>query len=97
MGGVYRDYKVHDHVARGFSIITRDPHARLSKYHDKATPLFLPTDKNFVDRWLNPDIDIGEFDEILSKPKIRNDFCVTPVQSVKKLKPLGPAEMLPQD
>lgn len=97
VGGVYREYKVQDYVVRGLSVITRDPHARLSKYHDKATPLFIPTDKAFVDKWLNPNIDVSEFEALLATPTLRNDFRVTPVVSVKRLTPVGEVEQLLRD
>lgn len=98
LGGVYRAYKIGDDVRFGVSVITRDPHPRFSRYHNKAIPLFLPTDEEFVDEWLDPGVtDISRFGDVLEHPKIRNDFQVTEVQSTKKLSPLGKAEILTKD
>lgn len=98
LGGVYRAYRVGGELTFGVSVITRDPHPRFSQYHDKAVPLFLPADTEFIGRWLDPEVtDLSEFSEVLERPRIRVDLQVTPVQSTKKLIALGEAERLEKD
>lgn len=40
LGGLYHQYDNNGNLMTTFSVITRNPHPRLSKYHDKATPFF---------------------------------------------------------
>ena len=95
---MYRHYQTQAGPITGFTIITRDPHPRLSKYHDKACPLFLLIDQAAIQEWLDPAIPTSPLiQDLLDHPRIPVDFTVTPVQSTKKLNPVGPVEFLAAD
>ena len=98
LGGMYRHYQTQAGPVTGFTVITRDPHSRLSKYHDKACPLFLPIDQAVIQEWLDPMIPTSPLiQDLLDHPRIPVDFRVTPVQSTRKLNPVGPVKILEAD
>lgn len=98
LGGLYRTYEIENRTIYTLSIITRDPHPRFSRYHDKATPLFLCAQSTWLDAWLDPDFtDTQAFSSLLLHPNIPVDFKVTPVNSTRKLNPTGDAEWLYRD
>lgn len=98
LGGLYRHYQTDAGPRTGFTVITRDPHPRLSKYHDKACPLFLPTDPDVVHEWLDPNVSASPLiQDLLDHPKLPTRFTVTPVKSTKKLEQVGPVEILDAD
>lgn len=80
------------------AVITRDEHDRFGKYHDKAFPLMLPYDKQFLDLWLsNEREDHPAIADLLSRPRIFTDLKVTPVKTFKDGKPVGEQEFLAAD
>lgn len=98
MGGLYRHYETDAGPRTGFAVITCNPHRRLSKYHDKACPLFLPFDAGVVEQWLDPSVpDAAIFHDLVDHPQLPVNFQVTPVKSTKKLVATGPVEMLTSD
>jgi putative SOS response-associated peptidase YedK len=98
LGGLYNQYEHDGNVITTFSVITRDPHTRFSRYHDKATPLFMPFDENIIDQWLNPRVQNADvFKLILDNPKITVDFSVTEINSTRKLAVIGETERLLKD
>ncbi len=95
LGCVYRPF------ANGrFStaIITRDSHPRFEPYHDKAFPLMLPHDPDFIALWLS---DISSDDPkimaLLERPRIFTNLTITPVKTFKDAKAKGLPESLAAD
>jgi putative SOS response-associated peptidase YedK len=99
LGGVYGEYEHAGEITYSCSIITLEPHARFSRYHDRATPLFLPVDKTVLDRWLDPTF--TDFDyfrmSLLDRPRLPTEFVVTPVNNSQGLEPIGEPERLAAD
>lgn len=95
LGCVYRRFANGCYSA---AIITRDTHLRFERYHDKAFPLMLPHDPDFLSAWLG---DAREDDpaiaDLLEHPRIFNDLKITPVKTFKDAKALGPTEQLSRD
>lgn len=80
------------------AIITRDKHPRFDKYHEKAFPLFLPHDPDFLKLWLSdcPQSDVRIAD-LLEHPKIFNRLRVTHVKTFKDCVALDETEILEPD
>lgn len=98
LGGLYRHYETEQGTVTSFAVITCNPHPRLSKYHDKACPLFLPPDPKVISDWLDPNLTgINHFQHWIDQPVLTTNFQVTPVLSTKKLATIGPAERLSKD
>lgn len=95
MGAVYRTFPNNLYST---AIITRDSHARFEAYHDKAFPLFLPPEAEFLKLWLSdaPETDPAIAD-LLSRPKIFNRLRITPVKTFKDAIATGETEFLEQD
>lgn len=95
LGCVYRQFPNGLYSA---AIITRDAHLRFDKYHDKAFPLMLPHDPDFIKLWLGDSReDEPEIADLLEHPRIFNDLNITPVKTFKDAKALGPTETLSAD
>lgn len=98
LGGLYNTYEIKGETVVTFAVITRDSHPRFSRYHDKATPLFMPGDVNIIEQWLDPSIQNTQvFNDLLGHPAIPVNFTVTPVQTTRKLIPVGEPESLLAD
>lgn len=98
LGGLYNQYNNNGNLVTTFSVITRNPHPRFSKYHDKATPLFMPAEPDLIDQWLDSAVlDVSIFSDLLDISKIPVDFTVTQVNSTRKLQVVGDPEKLPRD
>ncbi len=99
LGCLYKDYALADGTrVRSFAVITRPPHHRFSRYHDKAFPLFLPMDKAAIEEWLNPEIETSPLiEEILDNPRLEADLAVTPVKTYRNAEALGATEILHRD
>lgn len=95
MGAVYRP---HPNGLYSTAIITRDAHPRFDAYHDKAFPLFLPPDPEFLKLWLSdaPETDPAIAD-LLANPKIFNRLKITPVKTFKDAVATGETEFLEPD
>lgn len=95
LGAVYRPFP---NNLFSTAVITRDSHPRFEPYHDKAFPLFLPADKDFLDLWLSDaeesDPDIAH---LLEQPRIFNDLRVTRVKTFMDGAPIGVADHLAPD
>lgn len=91
-------YKKHPCGKYSCAIITRDEHPRFEPYHDKAFPLFLPYNLDFLRLWLG---DADDQDpliaQLLASPKIFTDLTITPVKTFKNAEPTGPKELLTAD
>lgn len=96
MGAVYRPFP---NDLYSTAIITRDAHPRFDAYHDKAFPLFLPPDPQFLKLWL--DNDTPETDpaiaDLLANPKIFNRLKITPVKTFKDAVATGESAFLEPD
>lgn len=82
MGALYREFS---NGLFSCAVITRDSHPRFDPYHDKAFPLFIPGDKEFVQSWLFeqdgvPDI-VAHY---LEEPKITVPLRVQEVSAFKR-------------
>lgn len=95
LGCVYRRF---ENGCYSTAIITRDEHLRFGKYHDKAFPLMLPHDKQFLGLWLGDEReDHPAIADLLENPRIFTNLKITPVKTFKDAKPLGDAEFLAAD
>lgn len=97
LGAVYKDWEApNGQIVRSMAVITRPPHPRFSKYHDKSIPAFLPLDNRTVANWLNPDHPSNDsaIAGILDTPKIYSHLEVTKVKSFKRAEPLQETEYL---
>lgn len=95
LGALFKDWP---DGTRSFAIITRPPHPRFSKYHEKSTPLFLPLDIAFLSEWLSPEVQQSDaIDAILDQPGITTDLEVTPVKTYKHADACGETQLLKKD
>lgn len=95
---VYKQWQQADATVYSFALITRDPHPRFSRYHDKSMPLFLPNNPEFLDHWLDPTVALSpQICAVLEQPKLRVAFNVTPVKTYKRGEVLGQSELLQAD
>lgn len=99
LGCLYKDWVAPDGSRlRSFAVITREPHDRFKKYHEKSTPFFLPLDKDVLAEWLNPTIGNSELiNDLLATPRLYNDIKVTKVKSYKDAKPMSDVDILKKD
>lgn len=95
LGCVYRKFPGNLYSC---AVITRDEHDRFGKYHDKAFPLMLPHDKQFLELWLSDEReDHPAIANLLARPRIFNDLKVTPVKTFKDAKAVGEVELVAAD
>lgn len=99
LGGLYAEYKdSNGEVTYSCTVITLDPHKRFSKYHNKATPLFLPLDPKLLTTWLDPTFtDFEYFRGLIDTPQLPVDLIVTKVNNSRGLIPQGEPETLKMD
>ena len=95
LGAVYRSFPNNLYST---AIITRDAHPRFDAYHDKAFPLFLPPDPQFLKIWLS---DAPESNpviaDLLERPRVFNRLKVTAVKTFKDAVPTSSPEYLEPD
>lgn len=81
-------YKQVTQTVTSAAVITRDTMNGFDTFHDKAFPLLLPMDKDFIHLWLSDEPsthpDIAHF---LSFPKLHTPLTVTEVKSFKSAEP----------
>jgi len=95
LGAVYQKFPSGKYSC---AIITRDEHPRFKPYHEKAFPLFLPYNRNFLKLWLSDaTASHPQIAGLLSSPKIFADLTVTPVKTFIGEIPDGPTEYLAAD
>lgn len=95
LGAVYRRFPNHLYSC---AVITRDSHPRFNAYHDKAFPLFLPYDKDFLQLWLSAEReDHPTIASLLDQPKLFADLDVSEVKTFKAGDAKGCAIHLPAD
>ncbi|GEM_PF-2166306 len=87
LGALYRKLQNGDYTC---AIITRDAHPKMEAYHDKAFPLFLPNDDEFIRAWLiEKDTIPAKVDHLLNEPKLYPNLHVQRVKSYKSATPMG--------
>lgn len=95
LGCVYRKFP---NDLYSCAVITRDAHDRFDKYHDKAFPLMLPHDRQFLELWLSDEReDHPAIADLLARPQIFTNLRVTPVKTFKGGEEIGEAELLVAD
>jgi len=95
MGTVYRKFPGGKYST---AVITRDSHSKFDQYHDKAFPLFLPPDPDFLRLWLGPEPETHPaILHLLENPRVFNKLKITPVKTFKDAVPTGPVEYLEAD
>lgn len=95
LGCVYRRF---ENGCYSTAIITRNEHLRFGKYHDKAFPLMLPHDRDFLQLWLSDEReDHPAIADLLENPRIFTDLKITPVKTFKGGQPVGEIEHLGKD
>lgn len=96
LGALYKEYP--DNLY-SMAIITRPPHGRFQKYHDKAFPLFLPPDPEILTTWLSHDVDASDpvIADLLERPKLYPTLEVTQVKTFARGEALGATEILEAD
>ncbi len=100
LGALFKDWEApNGETVRSMALITRPPHPRFSRYHDKSIPAFLPLQLDTIASWLNPENtqSTSAISEILDTPKIYNELTVTKVKSFKQAQHLGEPETLQVD
>jgi len=97
LGCVYKDWvDSQGTLLRSFAVITRPPHERFSRYHDKSIPMFLPLEINALNDWLTPGMR-PSVQEMLEQPQLTTNLQVTPVKTYKNAENLGATELLAKD
>jgi putative SOS response-associated peptidase YedK len=80
------------------AIITRDAHPRFEAYHDKAFPLFLPYNLEFLKLWLSQaNEQQPQIAHLLASPKIFANLSILPVKTLKGGAATGAMEYLAAD
>lgn len=87
LGAVYRKLSNGEYCC---AIITRDAHPKMSPYHDKAFPLFLPIDDIFLHIWLGEkNAQHPQIDALLRSPKLYPTLHVQRVKTYKHKQIVG--------
>lgn len=87
LGAVYRGFPSGKYSC---AIITRDAHPRFEPYHDKAFPLFLPYNTEFLKLWLSDaGDDHPQIAHLLEAPRIFSDLTITQVKTFKGAVAMG--------
>lgn len=95
LGALYRSFPSSLYST---AIITRDEHLRFSTYHDKAFPLMLPPDPQFLKLWLSDEPETHPaIAHLLENPRIFTGLNITPVKTFKDRVPLGDTVHLTPD
>lgn len=98
LGGLYRHYDTSRGPVTGMAVITCSPHSRLSQYHDKACPLFLPHDTDFIKQWLDPNVGVTKaMLDVIKQPLLTTGFTVVPVKTTRNHTQVAPVERLEAD
>ena len=95
LGAVYRKFP---NELYSTAVITRDSHPRFDQYHDKAFPLFLPLDYQFLKLWLSDEPETHPaIAHLLENLKVFNQLKVTPVKTFKDAVATAEPEYLEAD
>ncbi len=81
LGALYQKF---DNDQYSCAVITRDAHAKMEPYHDKAFPGFLPMQADFLKLWLDKSIARHpQIDQVLFEPKLYPTLHVQRVKTYK--------------
>lgn len=96
LGALYRKLDNGDYCC---AVITRDSHPKMSPYHDKAFPLFLPVQTEFLSEWLSPNVASSfAIEQLLQHPKLFPTLSVRRVKTYKGKQAIGHfTDVLPSD
>ncbi|MDT0593256.1 SOS response-associated peptidase family protein [Glaciecola petra] len=87
LGAVYRKLPNGDYCC---AIITRDAHPKMTPYHEKAFPLFLPVDNDFIGLWLSTqNAQHAQIQYLLNAPKLYPSLHVQRVKTYKDKQLVG--------
>lgn len=87
LGAVYRQLENGDYC---FAIITRDAHPKMTPYHEKAFPFFLPLQSDFLGLWLGEEpANNNEIQTLLEAPKLFPTLHVQRVKTYKNKQAVG--------
>lgn len=87
LGAVYRKLANGDYCC---AIITSDAHPKMTPYHEKAFPLFLPVDNAFLLLWLSKqNAEHTHIQHLLNEPKLYPKLHVQRVKTYKGKQPVG--------
>jgi putative SOS response-associated peptidase YedK len=87
LGAVYRKLENGDYCC---AIITRDAHPKMTPYHEKAFPLFLPLEHAFLSLWLSEEnANNSEIQSLLEAPKLFPTLHVQRVKTYKSKQVIG--------
>ena len=96
-GGLYTENVNRDtgEIVYSASIITLPPVNEWDNIHPKSIPLMLDyTNKEIIDKWLDPDFsDVDAFNELLN-PEIRQTQRITPIGRPSQWNPIGESYLL---
>ena len=86
LGALFRRFANGSYSA---AVITRDAHAEFNDYHDKAFPLFLPMQRDYLLDWLDPNVQHPErFMDLLEHPRLFQPLQVQRVRTFKHRQPM---------
>lgn len=98
LGGLYREWQIDGTSVYSCAVITCEPHARFSTYHDKSIPLFLPPDPKLLRLWLDPTFtDADYFRGLISPPRLPVSLQVAAIKNSQHVEPLSPFTELAAD
>jgi|GEM_PF-277568 len=81
LGALYRRFSNGRYAC---AVITRDSHPRFEPYHDKAFPLFLPPDPEFIRLWLDSSVgQAAEIDHLLAHPVLYPELAISEVKTFR--------------
>ena len=87
LGAVYRKLTNGDYCC---AVITRDAHPKMTPYHEKAFPLFLPIENTFLNLWLGEsNSEHAQIQALLHSPKLFPTLHVQRVKTYKSKQPVG--------
>ncbi len=98
-GGLYRQWQHRGtgEIVNSCSIITLPAHPKLTAYHSKASPLMLPTEGDWLEQWLDPQVqDVDRFAPLL-QPKIQQTLNAQMINKPGERLALGEAEVISAD
>jgi putative SOS response-associated peptidase YedK len=86
LGGIYKTYLINDEEITTASIITCPGNPKLESIHKKSIPLMLNyEDSDFIDAWLDPEMQNSEAFSYLLNNQINHDLIATPTVGARNL------------
>ncbi len=98
LGGIYKTYHVDGEEITTASIITCPGNPKLENIHKKSIPLMLNyEDSEFIDAWLNPEMENSEAFSYLLNNQIQTDLIATPTVGARNLEARAEAVLIDAD